>query len=132
MNEIIFEIVKLVVMVAALVIARYLVPFVKNKIGASKLELIAQWAKYAVLKAQQVLWSESGEDKKAYVTEFLKKLLIEKNISISDEQLDILIEAAVKQMKKIQELQSRRRTQYRQTIKVPQNRRQSWLLQETA
>lgn len=90
MNEIIFEIVKLVVMV---------VPFVKNKIGASKLELIAQWAKYAVLKAQQVLWSESGEDKKAYVTEFLKKLLIEKNISISDEQLDILIEAAVKQMK---------------------------------
>ena len=53
MNEIIFEIVKLVVMVAALVIARYLVPFVKNKIGASKLELIAQWAKYAVLKAQQ-------------------------------------------------------------------------------
>lgn len=99
MNEIIFEIVKLVVMVAALVIARYLVPFVKNKIGASKLELIAQWAKYAVLKAQQVLWSESGEDRKAYVTEFLKKLLIEKNISISDEQLDILIEAAVKQMK---------------------------------
>ena len=41
MNEIIFEIVKLVVMVAALVIARYLVPFVKNEIGASKLELIA-------------------------------------------------------------------------------------------
>ena len=99
MNEIIFEIVKLMVMVAALVIARYLVPFVKNKIGASNLELIAQWAKYAALKAQQVLWSESGEDRKAYVTEFLKKLLIEKNISISDEQLDILIEAAVKQMK---------------------------------
>lgn len=99
MSDIIFEIVKLVVMVAVLVIARYLVPFVKEKIGASNLELVAQWVKYAVLKAQQVLWSETGEDRKAYVTEFLKNLLIEKNISISDEQLDILIEAAVKQMK---------------------------------
>lgn len=82
MNEIIFEIVKLVVMVAALVIARYLVPFVKNKIGASNLELIAQWAKYAVLKAQQVLWSESGEDRKAYVTEFLKSCLLKKYLNI--------------------------------------------------
>lgn len=99
MSDIIFEVVKLVVMVAALVVARYLVPFVKEKIGASNLELAAQWAKYAVLMAQQTLWSESGEDRKAYVTEFLKKLLTKKNITITDEQMEILIEAAVKQMK---------------------------------
>lgn len=99
MDEIIFEIIKLIVMVAALVIARYLVPWIKEKIGADKLAEVEKWVKYAVLKAQQVLWEESGEDKKAYVTEFLKKLLIAKNIALSDEQLDVLIEAAVKQMK---------------------------------
>lgn len=99
MDEIIFEIIKLIVMVAALVVARYLVPWIKEKIGADKLAEVEKWVKYAVLKAQQVLWEESGVDKKAYVTEFLKELLIAKNIALSDEQLDVLIEAAVKQMK---------------------------------
>lgn len=99
MNDIVFEIVKVVVMVAALLITRYLVPWLKEKIGADKLEMAEKWAKYAVLKAQQVLWDETGKDRKAYVTEFLKEILIAKNIALSDEQLDVLIEAAVKQMK---------------------------------
>lgn len=99
MDKIIFEIVKIIVMFAALVVTRYLVPWVKEKIGADKLAVAEKWAKYAVLKAQQVLWSESGADKKTYVSEFLKEILIDKNIALSDEQLDVLIEAAVKQMK---------------------------------
>lgn len=99
MNEIIFEIIKVVVMVIVLVITRYLVPLLKEKVGADKLAQAEKWAKYAVLKAQQVLWTEDGPDKKAYVTEFLKEILMAKNIALSDEQLDVLIEAAVKQMK---------------------------------
>lgn len=99
MNEIIFEIIKVVVMVAVLVVTRYLVPWLKEKIGADKLATVDKWARYAVLKAQQVLWEQGGQDRKAYVTEFLKEILIAKNIALSDEQLDVLIEAAVKQMK---------------------------------
>lgn len=86
-------------MVAVLFLTRYLVPWIKDKCDADKLAVAEKWAKYAVLKAQQVLWTESGQNRKAYVTEFLKELLIAKNIALSDEQLDILIEAAVKQMK---------------------------------
>jgi len=99
MDEIVFEIIKVIVMVVTLIVARYLVPWIKEKIGVDKLVQIEKWTKYAVLKAQQVLWEESGVDKKAYVTEFLQELLAEKNIALSDEQLDVLIEAAVKQMK---------------------------------
>lgn len=99
MNEIIFEVIKIVVMVAVLVVTRYLVPWLKDKIGADKLAATEKWARYAVLKAQQVLWEKDGQDRKAYVTEFLKEILIAKNIALSDEQLDVLIEAAVKQMK---------------------------------
>lgn len=99
MNEIVFEVIKLVVMVAALVIARYLIPWLKEKIGTDKLAQIEKWTRYAVEMAQQVHWSETGQDKKAIVTEFLKEILTAKNISISDEQLDVLIEAAVKEMK---------------------------------
>ncbi|MDE7431022.1 MAG: phage holin family protein, partial [Lachnospiraceae bacterium] len=45
------------------------------------------------------MYADNGIEKKAYVTEFLKEILIAKNIALSDEQLDVLIEAAVKQMK---------------------------------
>ena len=38
MNEIVYEIIKLVVMVAVLVITRYLVPWIKEKIGVEKLQ----------------------------------------------------------------------------------------------
>lgn len=40
-----------------------------------------------------------GKEKKAIVTQFLKEILQEKNIALSDKQIEILIEAAVKQMK---------------------------------
>ncbi|MCM1559622.1 MAG: phage holin [Butyrivibrio sp.] len=99
MNEIIFEVIKIIVMVAALVVARYLVPWLKEKIGIDKLAQVEKWARYAVEMAQQVHWSQPGEDRKAIVTEFLREILIAKNISISEEQLDVLIEAAVKEMK---------------------------------
>lgn len=99
MNDIIFEIIKIAVMAVMLLITRYLIPMLKEKIGAEKLATAERWTKYAVLKAQQVLWSESGQDRKAYVTQFLKEILIEKNIALSEEQIDVLIEAAVKQMR---------------------------------
>lgn len=99
MNEVLFEALKLIVMVTMLVITRYLIPLVKEKISTNKLEIVEKWTRYAVLKAQQVLWAKDGAKRKAYVTQFLKDILIAKNISLTDEQLDILIEAAVKQMK---------------------------------
>ena len=44
---------------------------------------------------QTIKASGAGTEKKAIVTEFLKEILTAKNISISDDQLDKLIEAAV-------------------------------------
>ncbi len=99
MNEIVFEIIKIIVMIAALVVTRYLVPWLKERIGAEKLGQVEKWVKYAVEMAQQVHRYKLGEDRKAIVTEFLREILIAKNISISDEQLNVLIEAAVKEMK---------------------------------
>jgi len=99
MSEIAFEVLKFIVVIVVLFVTRYLVPWLKEKIGADKLAVAEKWARYAVLKAQQVLWEKDGQDRKAYVTEFLKEILMAKNIALSDEQVDVLIEAAVKQMK---------------------------------
>jgi len=99
MSDIIFEVVKLIVMVLAMITARYLIPWIKEVLGADRLAVIEKWTKYAVEMAQQVYWNEDGAQRKEIVTKFLKEILIEKNLSISDEQLEVLIEAAVKEMK---------------------------------
>lgn len=99
MNSILFQALQLVVMIAVLVITRYVVPMIKNSIYAEKLEAIASWAMDAVLYAEQFLTASNGAEKKAVVTEFLKEQLTAKNIALSDEQLEVLIESAVKQMK---------------------------------
>jgi LL-H family phage holin len=99
LDDLIFEFVKIVVMVVALLISVYLIPWIKSKLSADKISEIAFWVEKAVLYAQQVFNSSTGTEKKAIVTEFLKAQLEAKDISISDEQINILIEAAVKQMK---------------------------------
>lgn len=99
MNDVLFELLKLIVMIAVLLIMRYAIPWIRSRIGAEKMAEIEKWAEKAVLMAQQVYWEKSGEERKEIVTKFLQEMLIAKNISISEEQLNILIEAAVKQMK---------------------------------
>ena len=99
MSDICFEGLKILVMVAVLVLTRYVLLGVKSKADSEKLNLVAQWAYKAVLMAQQTMKATDGKEKKAIVTQFLKELLQEKNIALSDTQIEILIEAAVKQMK---------------------------------
>lgn len=98
MNEVIFEIIKVVVMLAALLIARYMIPWLREKIGAEKMEQIEKWAAYAVKMAEQVYGGQTGADRKSIVTEFLRKILTAKKIALSEDQLNVLIEAAVKEM----------------------------------
>ena len=76
MSDICFEGLKILVMVAVLVLTRYVLPWVKSKADSEKLNLVTQWADKAVLMVQQTM-----------------------NITLSDAQIEILIEAAVKQIK---------------------------------
>ncbi len=99
MTDIIFEIIKLLTMALALIATRYLIPLLKEKISAEKLADVEKWVKYAVLKAQQVMWAESGKEKKMYVVEFVREIIDWYGLSLTGEQIDILIESAVKQMK---------------------------------
>lgn len=97
MNEIIFEILKCVVIVAIILITRYAIPLLRSKIEQSKYAELVEWVKEAVRWAEQTM--EGGAFKKEQVVAFLTTLAFEKGINISQEQLDVLIEAAVKAMK---------------------------------
>lgn len=99
MNEMIFEILRVVLMFSIFLVTCYLIPWLKVRIGQDRLAEVTTWVNTAVLMAQQAHKEETPQDRKAIVTEALRDLLIQKNISISDDQLDMLIEAAVKAMK---------------------------------
>ena len=99
MSEITFEALKLVVMVVALIIARYLVPWLKVSIDEHQMDQIFTIIQSGVQMAQQVHGAESGETRKAIVVNYVHRMLSQKGLSISEEELDVLIEAFVKQMK---------------------------------
>ncbi|MCM1416670.1 MAG: phage holin family protein [bacterium] len=99
MSEMLMEILKVIVMLAVLLVTRYLIPWIKEQIGAKQMEQIRAWVNDAVLMAQQVYDAKTGAERKEIVVDLLRGLLLKKNIDISIEQLDTLIEAAVKAMK---------------------------------
>lgn len=99
MDSLLFEILRVVIILSIALVVRYLVPWLKLQIGESQLKEISHWVNTAVLMAQQVHSSKTGPERKAIVVDLLQKMLTAKNITITDEQLNALIEAAVKTMK---------------------------------
>lgn len=101
MNEILFEVLKAVVIITMMLIVRYGVPYLREKIAATKYAAVVEWVEKAVHMAEQTITgSKTGSEKKAIVVDFIKRMTLAKNISISDEQINMLIEAAVFGMKR--------------------------------
>ena len=73
------------------VITAFVIPWLKGKIDADKLEQIKLWVTVAVEAAEQLYnGTGRGEEKKAYVVKFLQ----EKGFTLDPDSLDKLIEAA--------------------------------------
>ena len=97
-NELIKYLIEAALVVVFIIMSRYLIPMIKNKLREDKFNEVATWVKFAVLKAEQVLTASTGEQKKEYVISFMDELLEVSKIDITAEQLDVLIESAVKEM----------------------------------
>ena len=100
MDERLFQIILAIIPVLGTIITVFIIPLIKEKIGAEKLAKYEYWADLAV-KAAEMLWTETGhcEDKKQYVVKFLNNMFNKKKVVITEEQMNILIESAVKQLK---------------------------------
>jgi LL-H family phage holin len=98
MREITLEALKLLIMVTVLVLTRFVVPWLKAKTSNETMQAVLDWTMQAVLAAEQAHQAQTGAERKYIVTKFIKQILIQKNISLSDEELNTLIEAAVMQM----------------------------------
>ena len=96
MNSFLFLVLKVVIITAILLIMKYAVPYMRTVLEHSKFKFVAEAAAYAVRYAEQtVIGDKTGPEKKAIVTKFIEDMLIAKHISISADQINALIEAAV-------------------------------------
>jgi len=99
MNENLLNVIVLAIPVLGAIVTYFVVPFLKAKIGNENLITISKWIVYAVKAAEIIFAGEKqGVDKKEYVIDFIANFLNKKKIVITEEQLEVLIEATVKQM----------------------------------
>ena len=100
MNESLFQVVLTIIPVIGAIITYFIVPFIKSSISEKQLAQYKEWSKLAV-KTAEMLWRETGhgEDKKAYVVNFLNDMFNKNKVVITEEQMNVLIEACVKEMK---------------------------------
>lgn len=101
MNDLTFNILKIVLAVAAAIITAHLVPFIKEHIDCSKRDTLNGIVKTAVEAMEQVI-KEPGKGvvKKQQVIAFVSAWANEHKINITEDQLDKLIEAVVFEMNK--------------------------------
>lgn len=97
-TEIVTMILDVVVGVILVILAKVVIPKIKNSVSSDTLDTVTCWVNEAVNAAEQMMKSSTGAEKKEYVINFVDQVFQENNINISAEQLDVLVEAAVKKM----------------------------------
>lgn len=101
MNEVTFNILKIVISVVVALVATYLVPYIKTKTAEAKYDRLLHIVATAVRAAEQTIKGDGkGALKKEEVLDFVTFWLSQHGMSISAAQLDQLIEAAVYSMNK--------------------------------
>lgn len=104
MNENLFQLILSIIPVLGAIITYFVVPYLKAGISSEKLNQYKEWAALAV-KTAEMLWRETGHgtEKKSYAEDILNHLFNAKKTVISEEQIHVLIEAAVQELNKSNE-----------------------------
>ena len=92
MSEITLTILELVLTIVTMWVARYFIPYLKNS-------FVMSIVKKGVYMAQQIHWAETGAARKEIVIQYVNDILSKLHINITKEELSVLIEAVVKQLR---------------------------------
>ena len=88
------QIISAVIALISALVSAFLIPWIKTKIDAEKLQTVQAYVEIGVKAAEQLYAASEGDKKKAYVISFLAG----KGIKFDVETVDKLIEAAVLQL----------------------------------
>lgn len=86
-----------VISLVSVLVAAFLIPFIKSKFSAEQLDKAEKWAKIAVQAAEMIFGDGKGTEKKEYVVAFLKS----KGYTLDTDSLDNLIESKVLELKQL-------------------------------
>ena len=84
------------IMVLAVLITVYLIPWIKSQTTEKQRKEVEAWVNIACAAAEQLYHTDTIQDRKQYVMDFLAK----KNLKINPDELDKMIEAAVLEINK--------------------------------
>lgn len=101
MEERLFNVILTLIPVLGAIITYFVIPYINTVISNEKLIQYKEWATLAV-KCAEMIFTEKGmgASKKEYVVNFLNDLFNQKKVVITEQQLEVLIEAAVQELKK--------------------------------
>lgn len=101
MENITYQIMTLIISLIGVILTGLVVPLLRAKITNEKMTTLEMWVNVAVAAAEQIFnVPGSGIKKKMYVMEFLKT----KGVTITDQELDALIESAVYEINRAKNL----------------------------
>jgi len=111
MNDMLFDVIRVVVFLLFLFICKYALPLAKQwiegRISQNQYELIVSVINEAVKAAEQKFKDQHGQgvEKKSQVTIFIEDYCKQHGLDVSSEQISLLIEAAVYAMNMAKESQ---------------------------
>lgn len=88
------EILEAFVCLVVALLSLFVVPAIKNKVGAQNMDTFLKWVDIAVAAAEQLYDSAAGEAKKDYVLNYLTM----KGYEVDERELDMAVEAAVNRL----------------------------------
>lgn len=95
MKDLIMQIAIYTIQLFVLVVLSYIISYLKQKLGNEKLKQAYDMVKSVVLAVEQTLGPGKGADKRQEAVAYIKKIL---GNTLSDDEINVLIEAAVKEM----------------------------------
>lgn len=95
MNDILFTIVQVIVIICSILFVRFVIPLLKEKLNQKQYEQIKTLVNDAVFAVEQLIGAGKGSEKKEEVITFVMNYIAAKGINITRKQVDILIESAV-------------------------------------
>ena len=97
--EMISKITECMITVIILIVSAYVIPFLKNKIGTDKMQLLQEFAEACVRAAEQIYTKEDWKLKKDYVTRLVTEKATDLGIGLNEAEIDAIIEGIVNYVK---------------------------------
>ena len=100
-NELFIKIVGAILTILVALITGFVIPWLKSKVDGEQTQKLAYYVDMAVRCAEQIYTPDQWQDKKQYVTDYITRLVNDTfNLTLSSQDIDVLIEGAVNQIKK--------------------------------